>query len=365
MKEPTCERNWVDAARELPVAFAQVREDPLLDLWVARQLPTGSRMIMIASGGCTAAFLAGQSSISQIHLVDPNPAQLALTRLKLHLLENGEPGSRLGILGHAPMPLEDRKTQLSEIFHSLDLPTTALGELNQVAALSPDFAGRYERVFAQLQRQLQPIRKELDSVLNLENPEIQKSHLESSPHLTEKLNLALHQVMALPNLVHLFGEEATRNPVDTFANHFAGRIHHALTTLPAKTNPYLWQMLKGEYPNGFTAPWFNLTRVECMPGITWSQCTMNQYLPDAKGSADFVHLSNILDWLSPEKASETLKLAWEALRPGGWLLIRQLNSSLDIPGIGSMFHWLTDQAKSLHEQDRSFFYRAIHLGRKL
>ena len=56
--------------------------------------------------------------------------------------------------------------------------------------------------------------------------------------------------------------------------------------------------------------------------------------PPRTGSYDFVHLSNILDWLSPEEARATLDVAHAALRPGGWVLIRQLNSTLDIPCFG-------------------------------
>jgi S-adenosylmethionine-diacylglycerol 3-amino-3-carboxypropyl transferase len=91
---------------------------------------------------------------------------------------------------------------------------------------------------------------------------------------------------------------------------------------------------------------------------------MAEALEAAPASFDFVHLSNILDWLSPEKARATLELAWRALRHGGRTLIRQLNSVLDIPSLGPMFHWLTPEANDLHARDRSFFYRALHLGRK-
>ena len=79
---------------------------------------------------------------------------------------------------------------------------------------------------------------------------------------------------------------------------------------------------------------------------------------------DFVHLSNILDWLTPEEARSTLALAWKALRPRGWILIRQLNSCLDIQTLGDRFEWETSSAGELHNRDRSFFYRGLHLGRK-
>src|SRR5262245_49421848 len=98
---------WVLEAAPLPVAFAQVREDPLLDLWVVEQLPANASVIQIASGGCTAAFLAAKANnVARIHLVDPNPAQIALARLKLRLIQTSDPAERLSLLGHAPMPAD-------------------------------------------------------------------------------------------------------------------------------------------------------------------------------------------------------------------------------------------------------------------
>ena len=104
--------SWVLEAAALPVAFAQVREDPLLDLWVVERLGSDSRVIMVASGGCTAALLAAASNVGRLHLVDPNPAQLALSRLKLRLLQTTDPSTRLALLGHAEMPLAERQPRL-------------------------------------------------------------------------------------------------------------------------------------------------------------------------------------------------------------------------------------------------------------
>ena len=52
-----------------------------------------------------------------------------------------------------------------------------------------------------------------------------------------------------------------------------------------------------------------------------------------------------------------------ALRPGGRVVIRQLNSTLDIPNLGPSFEWEEDGA-TINDHDRSFFYRALHLGRR-
>ena len=80
---------------------------------------------------------------------------------------------------------------------------------------------------------------------------------------------------------------------------------------------------------------------------------------------DIVHLSNILDWLSAAEAQETLELAWSALRPGGQVIVRQLNSMLDIPCSCPRFIWHEDKSAALLRQDRSFFYRGIFVGKRV
>jgi S-adenosylmethionine-diacylglycerol 3-amino-3-carboxypropyl transferase len=91
---------------------------------------------------------------------------------------------------------------------------------------------------------------------------------------------------------------------------------------------------------------------------------MQAALESRREEFDFVHLSNILDWLAPERAADTLQRARKALRPGGCVLVRQLNSSLDIRALGPHFDWQVEGARALHERDRSFFYRALHWGFK-
>jgi S-adenosylmethionine-diacylglycerol 3-amino-3-carboxypropyl transferase len=91
---------------------------------------------------------------------------------------------------------------------------------------------------------------------------------------------------------------------------------------------------------------------------------MAEALEQQKESVDFVHLSNILDWLSREEARALLDLTSQALRPDGYTFIRQLNSNLDITSLGTGFEWQNDFAQTLHDRDRSFFYRRLLLGRK-
>jgi S-adenosylmethionine-diacylglycerol 3-amino-3-carboxypropyl transferase len=356
--------DWVEVAGGFPIAFSQVREDPLLDLWVVNELPNDAQVAMIASGGCTAALLTCSSSIDRLHLVDPNPAQMALTRLKLRFLQNCDFDSRLTMLGHAPLPTAERQERLALDLAALGLSSDALGPEAIVAELGPDHAGRYEFVFSALRRELVGHEEELAEVLRLRDPIEQTRRTDSSTDLGLCLDEALDEVLSLPNLVHLFGEEATHHPAKPFARHFGQRIRHAFSTMAAERNPYLWQMLAGCYPEDRVIPWLDEPAPVHLPEVTWSIGFMAEELETMPDSFDFIHLSNILDWLSPEQARNTLEIAWKALRPGGWTLIRQLNSSLDVQSLGSRFNWLTEEAVELLENDRSFFYRQLHLGKK-
>jgi S-adenosylmethionine-diacylglycerol 3-amino-3-carboxypropyl transferase len=319
---------------------------------------------MVASGGCTAALLATLPNVSRLHLVDPNPAQIALARLKLRLIERASTQERMAVLGHAPMAAEQRGARLERELESLDVPPTALGAMEIVAEVGPDHAGRYERVFAELRKKLSHHADELKSLLRLRNTVEQSRRVESTAPLGEAIDQAFDEALSQANLVRLFGEAATQNRVEPFSRHFARRTRHALATFPAADNPYLWQVLMGRFPEGALSPWLAVPSPGRMPSVTFETAFMADALRNARHEYDFVHLSNILDWLDPQQARETLNLAWDALRPGGRVLIRQLNSTLDIKALGEQFVWEAEDAEALHARDRSYFYRALHLGRK-
>ncbi len=149
-----------------------------------------------------------------------------------------------------------------------------------------------------------------------------------------------------------------------FADHFIQRVHVAFTTLLTARNPYLWSLLVGGYPDNDPIDWLRLPTLKKLADLRWTKADMVSALTLVPDAYDVVHLSNILDWLSPDAATHTLNQAWQALRPGGYVIIRQLNSSLPIRTLGSPFQWLQAESTRLHAQDRSFFYRDLHVGRK-
>ena len=355
---------WACELARRPIAFAQVREDALLDQWAIQQLKKGAQVLMVASGGCTAAALTGMSNVSRLHLVDTNPAQIALARLKLRLLATAEPAERLAILGHAPMSISERRRRLSVELEAMGLSAEVLGPVDLVATVGPDQAGRYEGLFCLLREALGEVADELMALLQLRDPVEQARRADPKTRLGGALDAAFDSVMALPNLIELFGERATRNRCEPFSRHFARRTREALATLPAADNPYIWQMLLGRFPDNVCYPWLVAAAPARWPEIQWTVSGMSDALIQTSQTFDFIHLSNILDWLASEEARSVLESTWKALRPGGWVFIRQLNSNLDLPSLGGRFQWLEGSADALLKQDRSFFYRRLHLARK-
>lgn len=354
---------WVRTAAALPVAFAQVREDALLDLEILQSLPRRPRILMVASGGCTAAALAASGKPSRLVLVDPNPAQLALTRLKLHLLQRAFPLDRCRLLGHARWNPAKRRARLEQDLDDLGIEPGLLGPGELLWERGPDYAGRYELLFSALRKSLTRHSKALGGLLRLRKPSRQSVRVSPKTPLGQALDAALDEVMSLPILVTLFGQAATGNQRQPFSRHFAGRIRHVLATLPAAGNPYLAQMLLGRFSGGTLYPWLTAPAPARMPKLVFHNSDMAGVLREHPGEFDLVHLSNILDWLPEDDARRTLDLAWKALRPGGRVLIRQLNSTLDIPSLGGRFQWQQDLSRSLHARDRSFFYHALFVGK--
>ena len=358
-------REWVKQIKGFPLAFAQVREDALIDLKLVAILPPHARVMLVASGGCTAAALAG-ADVTYLHLVDPNPSQIALSRLKLQLLKMTDLEERLALLGHIRMGSKKRGTQLENLLTKLGLPLNSLGTSSLISRIGPDYSGRYEMVFAKFREELIDYTKEIESLLSLTCPTEQQGQVVRSTKLGKAIDKAFERTMELHALQELFGPNATANRMQDFSQHFAWRTRNVLASLPAISNPYLAQVFLGHFLEGTYTPWLNTPKTRKLPDIKCSIMDMVDALETERpASLDLVHLSNILDWLTPSEASRVLRNAWNSLRYGGYVLIRQLNSTLNIRAISTTFSWDAHLSQTWHKQDRSFFYRALHVGQKV
>ena len=352
---------WALDAASLPLAFAQVREDPRLDMEVAAALPPGAKVMMIASGGETAVCLA-RLPLARLVLVDVNPAQLSLTRCRLHLAAVHDAEQSMALLGHKPMLPAERGAAWEGILRKLGLARDGLAPPVLLASHGADHCGRYEAAFARLRRLLAPVSDSIGAFLRSTDPAAASRIIAPDSPVGAALDAAFSSALRLENLVALFGEGATQNPLQPFDRHFATQLRDITSRQAPAVNPWLWQLLAGTYPPQSPVDWLrNAAAVQAQPEFLCG--TMLDALQTApRASMDFVHLSNILDWLTPADAAATLAAADRVLRPGGKLLIRQLNSSLNIPALYPGLQWDHDAGQRMQQADRSFFYLKIHLA---
>ena len=343
---------WARRAATLPLAFAQVREDPRLDLELARQVPAGGTVVMIASGGETVACL-GRLPLRLV-AVDMNPAQLALAKVKWELAGKWPAGDAAALLGHLPMPAVERRRRMKGLLDTLGLEEEVFGPPEWIAERGVDHGGRYEVCFSELRSRLEPWRGELEAMLRSETPVMEFGGA--------WLDEAFAEVMSLENLVRLFGQEATQNPRRSFSDHFTARTREVIGRMPPRTNPFLWQILAGCFPPGCRYDWLEDDRPVIAEAV-WRQGKMDAVLDTmAAESAELVHLSNILDWLSPDEAEATLRSARRVLKPGGQVILRQLNSTLEIGELDAGIAWDMERGQAMEARDRSYFYPRIHVG---
>jgi S-adenosylmethionine-diacylglycerol 3-amino-3-carboxypropyl transferase len=262
------------------------------------------------------------------------------------------------------MAADDRSGELTQRFAALGLPADALGPPELVAKYGPDHCGRYEWLFARLRELLVERADEIRSLMLLSDPIQQAQRVAPGTDLGDAIEAGLAETMELSRLVRIFGPDATANRVQPFAEHFLEQTRKILGTMPAADNPFLHQIFLGSFIRPLW-PWLSSDRHDSLPETKYSHATMDEVLQALPArSYDLIHLSNILDWIKPTEARRILGNTLRCLSPGGLVVIRQLNSQLDIPGIPSGFQWMRDLSDQLHRSDRSFFYRSLHVGMK-
>jgi len=353
---------WLSQATQTHLGLSQVLEDAEVDQWVADQLDPGIRIAMIASGGCTAAALAASPKVSHIHLVDVNPAQIPLARLKLHLLFTAAPALRLAILGHSPLSSQERTSHLKNAFDSLHLPHDALGPIEAISEKGADHAGRYDIMFQEIRRQLHPYSKQLEVLLGMQDPVKQMLLAGPATEIGDAIEKAFDSVFSHPQLIKLFG----KSPIEhsrPFSIVFLYNLWRILATRPAAENPYLTQVFLGRFAGNASYPWLTAPIPSHRVRITWEHARMSEALGKSSDEYDLVHFSNIVDWMAPEESSITLDHAWRLTRPGGMVIVRQIFPVVNIPSLSKKWEWQTGIGEKLRDRDRSFLYR-IYVGKK-
>ena len=321
-----------------PLQFAVVREDPSVEAHlVASHLAEGThvaRVLLVASGGCTAFALACQFPRLEIALVDRNPAQLA------HVI------ARAGALS-----VQDRGACLARF----NVGTAARRGLSQ--------CGNFERLFDALRGFLHALvvsPEEIAAWFDGEGPGPEAAF--ASPYWS----LAFETHFSDSVLNAMFGREATQHAAPgSYATYFRTRLEAALLAEDARSNYFLHHIFEGAYRSAHLPPYLREGGLQGQPHATFEAVEGSIQDVPALDRFDLIHLSNIFDWMHDAEAEALRQHLIRRVRPGARIVWRQLNNQRD------RVRWLapaffSDPALDalLTARERSAFYSAVHAARR-
>lgn len=359
--------------------FSQVREDPLLDLQVvdrvAARRGAPARVLLVASGGCTAVSMLAADSVAEVHAIDANPAQLHLTALRQQAALRLPPADVRVLLGESMMVAAgapDRGPVAGEgddgarrlaLYRELAgaLPAAARAHWDARAdevRFGVNRVGRFEELFRELARALagrglDPLADALGAV--------------SSPGW----RASFQQVFERRKLAEVFGEEAVVYSMDrSFADHFEHQFARALGRYRVTDNYFLSQVLCDCYRADQGPPYLADTFRAAASRLGGDRLHLHagrfaDRLAELAAPAKFdvIQLSNISDWMPPSELDALLARVRACLTPGGAVIGRRLNGDHVLMDLVAR-HFEVDRAlcAALLEQDRSFFYREVVAG---
>lgn len=363
------------------IAFSQVREDPNIELQVIDRLTASQahplRVLMVASGGCTALSLLSRPAIARIDAVDANMAQLHLVELRRQAVMHLSLDDQLNLMGSG-LNLQDsqgfarRNLGLYEQVrsHLPEATQTYWDQHSDQIAFGVNQVGRFEQLFQDLAARFAAIGlKPLDDPL-------------TAIHHPQWHSL-FEAVFDRKKLIQTFGEAAVNYSMDrSFGDHFADVFAKALTRFVPKENYFLSQVWDGRYTtdtNG-VPPYLqsatqakirslDVNRLKLHHGPfadkLWDWTNAESQENPQGNQFDLIQFSNISDWMPVQDLHAMMTQMVKILAPGGAIIGRRLNGDHHLATIMAE-HVAVDHtfSQQLLEGDRSFFYREVVVGLK-
>ncbi len=312
-----------EAAR---IKFAVVREDPDVEHALCLRTKAG-RVLVVASGGCTALTLAHRIPGLSVTAFDFSAAQLAHVAEKRLAVARGD-------------------------LRALSVGDDAPGAVNQ--------RGEFESLFRTLRRFLQELVVAPASIaryFDAATPPPERRALvlgwRASRYWPVAFSLTFHDAL----LEAMFGPAATQHAErGSYPGYFQRAFERGLLRDDGANNPFLAHVLLGAYLPDHAPDYVHAGRaldLELVHGEL-------PQVPDL-ASYDLVSLSNVFDW-----SDDALVARWgqslRALRPGAAIVVRQLNNRRDVGSLLPGFAFDAPLADELLSRDRSLFYERLLVG---
>jgi S-adenosylmethionine-diacylglycerol 3-amino-3-carboxypropyl transferase len=311
--------------------FAQVREDPRLELAAFDDRSDGP-IAIVTSAGCTALSLVARGA-AQVVGVDVNRTQHHLVELKAAAVAGLSTDRAVALLGGAPMARDDRLRTYGHLRAALTPPARRYWDerprLLARGVLRAGVTERLMRVVATGLRLVHP-RRRVDRLLAPRTLDDQREfyHREWDTIGWRLLFRALANRLVLRRAYDARFFAHVEQP--SYARHFHQVAAHTLTELPVGDNYFLHHLLTGRYPAGSRPPY--LTDPAPVDRLTLVDGNFTDYLrtqPD-RSLAGYA-LSNICEWLTAAQIDELFAEIVRTARPGARLVFRNFVGWTEVP----------------------------------
>ena len=355
-------------ARDDRLFFAQVREDPLLELAALR--PTArEHVVVVSSGGCTALSLLAAGA-GRVTAVDLNATQNHLVELKAHAVASLGGPAATAFLGGAPDALREER------WHALRGRLGAAARAHwdrhpravRQGVLGAGVSERFIALVVGAMRLLVHPPARVRRLLACRSLDEQRA-LYAGEWDSRRWRLLFRLLLnrwTFDRAYHPAFFANVRRP--SFAAYFHGAVERGLTELPVRTNYFLHQMLTGHYPAGdeqALPPYLTTAGAaaigERLDRLTLVDGGMTAWLRgQPAGSVHAFALSNIGEWLDAAGVDALFTEVARTAAPGARVVFRNFVGWTEVPAA-----WrdvLVEDAtrgERLSAQDRSLLQRRI------
>ena len=321
--------------------FAQVREDPRLELEVLDPGPDDS-IVVVGSGGCTALSLLAAGA-GRVTAVDLNRTQNHVIELKLAAIATLGHRETLAFLGASDGSPLDRIDAYAALRQKLTAPACAYWDahLPDIASgvLGVGVTEKFVRQVVFALRLFVHPQSRIDRMLGATSVDEQRALFEREWNTRRWrffFRLLLNRGVFRRKYDPAFFSHLDR---PSFAEHFRKRAEQTLTELPVRDNYFLHNMLTGRYPvDAFdgTPPYLSHAGHAAVANaperLALVDGTVTEYLRTLPPQTvtGFV-LSNIGEWLTPNERQSLFGEVARTAVPGAALCFRNFVGWTEVP----------------------------------
>ena len=334
-------RMRLGSARTDRLYFAQVREDPMLEI-DALQASGDSTTVVVSSGGCTALSLLARGA-GRVVAVDLNITQNHLVELKAAALRALETEDAIGFLGGSSMHSDIRRLTYGTLRGLLSDDAARFWDKNakmiSAGVLTAGVSERFIRVLAGVVRTVIHPRSRIDRLLACRTLAEQRELYDgewNNRRWRMLFTVLLNRRAVSATFDPGFFENVSNR---SFAEHFKKLLEHALCDIPVATNYFLHHMLRGEYPVGvvggvppYLEPESRATLRRQLGNLEVVDAGYADFLETCEdGSVDGFALSNICEWLDPLETERLFSEITRVAKPGARVCFRNFVGYTEVP----------------------------------